>query len=424
MKLNQLNLSIIGLGYVGLPLAVAFSRKFSVICYDNNSNRINQLKEGIDETLEVKKKDLKNNENLIFTDNVNDLKKSNCYIITVPTLVKKNKTPDLKPLIKATNLVGKFLSKKSLVIFESTVFPGCTEEVCVPLLEKKSGLKYNQDFFCGYSPERINPGDKKHNILNTIKITSGSNKKISNLVNKLYNQIVLVGTYKAESIKIAESAKIIENIQRDVNIALINEFSILFNKLNIDTLQVLKAAETKWNFLPFKPGLVGGHCIAVNPYYFTYRARKVKYFPKVILSARKVNNGMANYVVMQLIQKMKEKKININNSKILIMGITFKENFADMRNSEVFNIIKKLKKYSCKINVYDPFINLNEAKKFIKDIYIEKLKHNTYDGIIIAVAHNQFKRFGLNLIAKLGKKKKVIYDLKSIFRKNNIVTRL
>ena len=347
--LKKLKLAVIGLGYVGLPLALEFAKKRKVIGFDTNKTRINELNLGLDRNLEFKKNQIKNYKNLIFIKDKKQLCSINCFIITVPTPINKLKKPDLNPLITASELVGQFLKSGSLVIYESTVYPGCIEEVCVPILEKVSKLKFNKNFFCGYSPERINPGDKKHTISNIKKVTSGSTPKIASLVDNLYKEIITIGTHKAKSIKIAEAAKVIENTQRDLNIALINELSILFNKMNIDTQAVLKAAKTKWNFLPFEPGLVGGHCIGVDPYYLTFKAKKIGYNPKIILAGREVNDNMSKYVASKLLENMKLKKIKIKGSKVLIMGLTFKENCSDLRNSGVANIVFKLKKQKCKL---------------------------------------------------------------------------
>ena len=370
---KDLKLAIIGLGYVGLPLALEFEKKRKVIAFDINKKRVEELKSGIDSNLESSKEKLQCARQLKFTNNINDLKIANCYIITVPTPIDKFKEPNLKPLLNSSKMVGNFIKKKDIVIYESTVYPGCVEEVCVPILEKISGLKFNKDFFCGYSPERINPGDKEHTISNIKKITSGSTPKVADLVDDLYNEIITVGTHKAPSLKIAEAAKVIENTQRDLNIALINELSILFGKMNIDTQAVLKAAESKWNFLPFKPGLVGGHCIGVDPYYLTQKAEKIGYYPKVILAGREINDNMGIYVAKNLIKEMKKKKIKIQNAKILIMGLTFKENCADIRNSGVEKVIYELKKLNCRLELYDPWANDEE----ISHDHVHFLKRRT-----------------------------------------------
>ena len=424
-KIQNLKLAVIGLGYVGLPLALAFAKqKRHVIGFDINEKRIKQLKLGIDVNLESKKKDFKGLKYLNFTKNTNDLNSVNCFIVTVPTPIDKFKKPNLKPLLNASKIVSKVLKKGDIVIFESTVYPGCIEEKCVPVLEKFSNLKYNKHFFCGYSPERINPGDKKHTISNIKKITSGSTTEVANLVDDLYGEIISVGTFKAKSIKVAEAAKIIENTQRDLNIALINELSMLFSKLNIDTQDVLEAAETKWNFLPFKPGLVGGHCIGVDPYYLTYKAEKVGYTPKVILAGRKINDNMGNHITKKFIQKMKKKGIKIIRSKVLVMGLTFKENCTDIRNSGVKSVIKELKKHDCIIDLYDPWADNNEIKKVYGTFPKIYLNQNIYDGVIIAVSHKIFKDMGINTILKLCKKNHVIFDLKSLFPKDQLDLRL
>lgn len=426
MKYNvkKLKLVIIGLGYVGLPLALEFAKKRSVIGFDINNKRIRELKSGIDKNLETKKKELKKNKRLFFTSNIQDLESSNCYIITVPTPIDKFKKPDLKPLFNATKIICKFIKKGDLVIYESTVYPGCVEEQCVPLIEKLSRLKFNIDFFCGYSPERMNPGDKKHTVSNIKKITSGSTPKIRDLVDNLYNEIVKVGTHKASSIKVAEAAKVIENTQRDLNIALINELSIIFSKMNIDTQAVLDAASSKWNFLPFKPGLVGGHCIGVDPYYLTFKAKNIGYKPKIILAGRKLNDSMGNYVAFELIKKMKKKLIQVKDAKILIMGLTFKENCSDIRNSGVLNVVRELKKFGCNLELHDPWVDPEEIKKKL-DVYpISLLSKNTYDAVIIAVAHDQFKALKINEINKLCKKNHIIYDLKHLFDKSEVDLRL
>jgi len=405
-----------GLGYVGLPLAIELSRNNIVIGYDINNNRVKELNSGIDKNLEFNKKILKTSKNLYFTNNIDNLKTANCFIITVPTPIDKFKKPNLSPLLKATKIVAKILKKSDLIIYESTVYPGCIEEECVPVIEKISKFKFNKDFYCGYSPERINPGDKKHTISNIKKITSGSTPEIAKKVDKLYNEIITVGTHKASSIKVAEAAKVIENTQRDLNIALINELSILFDKLNIDTQDVLDAAKTKWNFLPFKPGLVGGHCIGVDPYYLTFKAENIGYKTKVILSGRKLNDSMGNHVASKLILAMKRKKIKIKKSKILIMGLTFKENCADIRNSGVKSLFESLKKFNCKLDIYDPWTNLKDVKKIYNIAALKSLKKKHYDGVVIAVAHNIFKTKGINFIQDLCKKNNVIYDLKNLFK--------
>ena len=422
--IKDIKLGIIGLGYVGLPLALEFSKNRKVIGFDLKKNRIEELNSGIDKNLESSKEEIQNSKQLNFTNNVEDLKYANCFIVTVPTPVNELKKPDLQPLLQASEMIGKIIKKGDLIIYESTVYPGCTEEVCVPILEKFSNLKFNLDFFCGYSPERINPGDKKHTISNIKKITSGSTPKILDLIDNLYNEIIIAGTHRASSIKVAEAAKVIENTQRDINIALINELSMIFSKLNIDTKEVLDAAGSKWNFLHFKPGLVGGHCIGVDPYYLTYKAESVGHHPKIILAGREINDNMGSHVVSEMIKKMEEKKINIKHSKILIMGITFKENCSDIRNSGVKMVFERLKKYTHNIDLYDPWTDSKEIKKIYGINSQQTLDKNNYDGIIIAVAHKIFIEMGKIEILNLCKKNHVIYDLKYLFTKDQIDLRL
>lgn len=424
IRSRDLKLAVVGLGYVGLPLAVEFSKKRTVVGFDVNERRVNELNSGIDRNLEFKKKQLNKIKKLKYTSNIKDLKSANCYIICVPTPIDKFKKPDLKILLKASEIIGKIINKGDLIIYESTVYPGCTEEVCVPVLEKFSNLKLNKDFFCGYSPERINPGDRKKTISKIKKVTSGSTPEIAEIVDDLYSQIITAGTFKASSIRVAEAAKVIENTQRDLNIAFINELSILFKKMNLDTQEILDAAGTKWNFLPFKPGLVGGHCIGVDPYYLTYKANKIGYKPKVILAGRKINDSMEKYVVSQFKSEMKKKSIKIKRSKILMMGLTFKENCTDIRNSGTQIIVKELKKIGCKLDLFDPWADKNEIKKIYNVFPISILKKNSYDGIILAVAHDYFKNIKFNKINSLCKKNNVIYDLKHIFSSNQVSLRL
>ena len=421
---KKIQLAIIGLGYVGLPLALEFAKKRSVICFDINKERIKELNDRFDRNLEFNKNELRKSKKLKFTNNIKDLKSSNCYIITVPTPIDEFNKPNLKPLLKSSETVGNLIKKKDLIIYESTVYPGCVEEECVPVLEKFSGLKFNKDFFCGYSPERINPGDKEHTISNIKKITSGSTLEIADLVDDLYNEIIIVGTHKAPSIKVAEAAKVIENTQRDLNIALINELSILFGKMNIDTQAVLDAAGSKWNFLPFKPGLVGGHCIGVDPYYLTHKAETIGYKPKIILAGREINDKMGIHVALEFIKKIKKKKIQIKGSRILIMGLTFKENCTDIRNSGIENVIKELQKYDCNLDLHDPWADNEEIKEKYNVYPSSQLVQNTYDGIIIAVAHEKFKSMGIKFISNLCKKDHVIYDLKYLFPKDQVDLRL
>lgn len=411
LKISNLKIAIIGLGYVGLPLAIEFGKKIITLGFDINVNRINKLKKKFDENLEIEKKDFDEAKKLTFSSNINDLSYCNCFIITVPTPITKKNKPDLTLIKSASKLVSKNLEKGSVVIYESTVYPGLTEEICVPILEKFSKLKFNKDFFVGYSPERINPGDKKHKLKDVIKITSGSNPEIASLINQLYSIIVTAGTYPVKSIKVAEAAKVIENAQRDINIAFVNELSIIFNKLKIDTQEVLDAAATKWNFLKFHPGLVGGHCIGVDPFYLTYKSKMLGYNPNVILAGRKINDHMSSYVTAQLISSMKKKKIILKKSKILILGLTFKENCPDTRNSKIFDIIKKLKKIVTRVDVYDPYIKDVSEFNFI----LKKIPTNAdYDAVLIAVKHDIFLKLTLNKIKKMCKSRHVIYDLKNV----------
>ncbi len=414
MKLEDIKLSIVGLGYVGLPLAVEFGRKRSVVGFDINQRRIDELKAGNDFTLETTQEELAAAKHLSYTTNLDDLRACNCYIVTVPTPIDEHKRPDLTPLIKASETVGKVLKQGDIVIYESTVYPGCTEEDCVPVLEKHSGLKFNQDFFCGYSPERINPGDKEHRVTTIKKITSGSTPEIANLVDAIYNEIITVGTHKAESIKVAEAAKVIENTQRDLNIALINELALIFNKMGIDTEAVLKAAGSKWNFLPFRPGLVGGHCIGVDPYYLTHKAQAIGYHPEVILAGRRLNDSMGAYVVAQLVKAMTKKRIQVEGAKVLVMGLTFKENCPDLRNTRVVDIVAELKDYNCQVDVYDPWVTAEEAQHEYGITPTSKPNTGTYDAIVLAVAHHQFKDMGAAAIRALGKPGSVLYDLKYV----------
>jgi len=408
----NIKLAIIGLGYVGLPLAVEFGRKRSVVGFDINSTRINDLKAGKDVTLETSQEEIAAAQHLSFSQQPEDLQSCNVFIVTVPTPIDQYNRPDLTPLIKASETVGKVLKQGDIVIYESTVYPGCTEEDCVPILEKHSGLTFNQDFYCGYSPERINPGDKEHRVTTIKKVTSGSTPEIADFVDALYNEIITAGTHKAESIKVAEAAKVIENTQRDLNIALINELALIFNKLGIDTEAVLKAAGSKWNFLPFRPGLVGGHCIGVDPYYLTHKAEAVGYHPEIILAGRRLNDSMGTYVVAQLIKAMTQKSRPIAGAKVLVMGLTFKENCPDLRNTRVVDMVAELKAYNCEVDVYDPWVSAKEAEHEYSITPIMQPKANHYDAIILAVAHNQFKEMGAQAIRALGVPNAVLYDLK------------
>lgn len=414
MKLEDIKLSIVGLGYVGLPLAVEFGRKRPVVGFDINQRRIDELKDGKDFTLETTHEELAAAKHLNFSTNLEDLRSCNCYIITVPTPIDEHKRPDLTPLMKASETVSRVLKKGDIVIYESTVYPGCTEEDCVPVLEKYSGLKFNQDFFCGYSPERINPGDKEHRVTTIKKVTSGSTPDVTDLVDALYNEIIMAGTHKAESIKVAEAAKVIENTQRDLNIALINELALIFNKMGIDTEAVLKAAGTKWNFLPFRPGLVGGHCIGVDPYYLTHKAQAIGYHPEIILAGRRLNDSMGAYVVAQLVKTMTKKRVQVEGAKVLVMGLTFKENCPDLRNTRVIDIVDELKDYNCQVDVYDPWVSIEAAEHEYSIIPIAAPAVATYDAIILAVAHQQFKEMGSAAIRALGKPSAILYDLKYV----------
>ncbi len=415
MKLKNIKLAIIGLGYVGLPLAVEFAKKRLVIGFDIKKKRIKELKIGKDTTNEISSKILLKSKKLLLTSNKKDLNSANCYIIAVPTPINKKKKPDLKLLLKASETIGKILKKGDFVIYESTVYPGCTEEYCVPVLENLSGLKFNKDFYCGFSPERINPGDKQHRISDIVKITSGSTFEASNLIDSLYKEIIIAGTFKAKSIKIAEAAKIIENTQRDLNIALINELSIIFSKLNINTHEVLKAAGTKWNFSKYYPGLVGGHCIGVDPYYLTHKAKMIGYNPKVILAGRYLNDNMGYFAAEKLIKLMKKKSIKIKGSRALVMGLTFKENCPDLRNSGVLNFTKKLSEYGCILDLYDPLALQDEVLELFGVNPITNLVKNTYDCMVITVAHDIFKKLDVKFIKSLGKDESIIYDLKQIY---------
>jgi len=424
MELSEVKLAVIGLGYVGLPLAVAFGQNRSVVGYDINVARVNQLKEGLDDTLEVSSNEIRNSTLLAFSTDLSDLESCNCYIVTVPTPIDEANQPDLRPLLNASKAIGKILKDGDLVIYESTVYPGCTEEVCVPVLEEYSGLKFNTGFFCGYSPERINPGDKQHRIGDIVKVTSGSTEKVSELVNLLYREIIMAGTHKAASIKVAEAAKVIENVQRDVNIALINEFALIFNRLGIDTEDVLAAAGSKWNFLPFRPGLVGGHCIGVDPYYLTHKAQVIGYHPEIILAGRRINDGMPIYVVSQLVKAMAHRGIQLWGAKVLVLGFTFKENCPDIRNTRVINIIEELESYKCSVDIFDPWIKSSELEIEYNKTPVTDLTPGSYDAIIIAVGHDDFKDMGVARIRELGKNTHVLYDLKYMFDKEKTDIRL
>ena len=415
MQIEDIKLAIVGLGYVGLPLAVEFGKQRSVIGFDIQAERIAELSAGRDHTLEVDSTELSSAKHLVYTTDKHLLATANVYIVTVPTPIDQYKNPDLTPLLKASETIGSVLKKGDIVIYESTVYPGATEEDCVPVLEKHSGLKFNQDFFAGYSPERINPGDKQHRVSTIKKVTSGSTPEIARLIDDLYRQIVVAGTHSAPSIKVAEAAKVIENTQRDVNIALINELALIFNIMGIDTEAVLQAAGTKWNFLPFRPGLVGGHCIGVDPYYLTHKAQSLGYQPEVILAGRRLNDAMGTYVVSQLIKSMTRHGIGVLNAKVLIMGLTFKENCPDLRNTRVVDIVTELRDYNVDVDVYDPWVSAAEALEEYGLTPVVSLQPDQYDAIVLAVAHHQFAEMGSAAIRQLGKANHVIYDLKYIF---------
>jgi UDP-N-acetyl-D-galactosamine dehydrogenase len=423
-SLKNTALGIIGLGYVGLPLAIEFSRKRRVIGYDLSVDRVNSLRAGQDRTLEVSSEELRSAEFLTLTAEPEKLRDCNCFIITVPTPIDENKRPDLVPLERSSTLVGGLLKKGDVVIYESTVYPGCTEEFCVPILERESKLKFNNGFFCGYSPERINPGDKERTLTKIVKVTSGSTPEVANFVDALYNEIILAGTYKAENIKVAEAAKVIENTQRDLNIALINEIAIIFNKIGVDTGAVLNAAATKWNFIRFAPGLVGGHCIGVDPYYLTHKAQSIGYQPEVILAGRRLNDNMGAYVAAQLVKKMVERNIELKDSNVLIMGLTFKENCPDIRNTRVIDLVKELGEFGCKVDVYDPWAEVGDNLNYKSILLGDLPTPGTYDAIVIAVAHDQFKDLGGKVIREYLKPEGIVYDLKGAIASQYVDLRL
>lgn len=424
MNISNLKIGIIGLGYVGLPLAVEFGKKVPTIGFDINAKRIQDLSEYQDYTLEVSEQDLKAATQLVYSCDLKALEKCNFFIVTVPTPIDDYKQPDLKPLIKASESIGQVLKKGDIVVYESTVYPGATEEICIPVLEKTSGLTFNQDFFAGYSPERINPGDKEHRVTNILKITSGSTEEVANYIDQVYRLIIQAGTHKAPNIKVAEAAKVIENTQRDVNIALINELALIFNKMEIDTEDVLKAAGTKWNFLPFRPGLVGGHCIGVDPYYLTHKAQSIGLHPEIILAARRLNDRMGEYVATQLIKEMVKKDIPVVNSKILVMGLSFKENCPDIRNTKIIDLVNALKEYDIAIDIYDPWVDKDEAEEEYGLTPVTEIAPHSYDAIVIAVAHQQFKAMNEQDFKQLGKENFVLYDLKYVLDQSQTDIRL
>jgi UDP-N-acetyl-D-glucosamine/UDP-N-acetyl-D-galactosamine dehydrogenase len=423
-SLAETRIGIIGLGYVGLPLAVEFGKHFDTIGLDINQQRIDELKSGQDRSLECNREELEAAKRLTYTSDPEVLRNCNVYIVTVPTPIDEYRRPDLTPLVKASETIGKIIGPGDVAIYESTVYPGATEEVCIPIIEKLSGLCYNQDFFAGYSPERINPGDKLHRVVNIKKVTSGSTPDVAEFVDALYGTIIEAGTHKASSIKVAEAAKVIENTQRDVNIALINELAILFEKLGLDTLDVLEAAGSKWNFLPFRPGLVGGHCIGVDPYYLTHKAQEIGHHPEMILAGRRINDGMGEYIVQRLVKLMNKKSLCVSQSRILILGLTFKENCPDIRNTRVVDIIKGLKGYNAKVDVYDPWADRGEALHEYGVEPISQLQDGCYDGIVIAVAHQQFSDMGIDRIRALGKAKSVVFDVKYLLPSDRVDERL
>jgi len=424
IKMINKKIALIGLGYVGLPLAVEFGKKRMVVGFDINQTRINNLKNGVDSTLEVTPEELKGETHLSYTTNLDDVKDCEIFIVTVPTPIDKHKRPDLTPLEKSSEAVGSILKKGDIVIYESTVYPGATEEICVPILERQSGLVFNKDFYCGYSPERINPGDKEHRVTTIKKVTAGSTPEVATEVDELYKEIITAGTHKADSIKVAEAAKVIENTQRDVNIALINELALIFNKLDIDTESVLEAAGTKWNFLPFRPGLVGGHCIGVDPYYLTHKALEVGYNPEMILAGRRLNDSMGSYVADQVSKLMTKKRIHVVDANVLIMGLTFKENCPDLRNTRVVDLVEEFEGFNCNVDVYDPWVDKDEAVHEYGIKPIDQPVEGKYDAILLAVAHDEFKELSLKQIKAFGKDNHVLYDIKYLLDANEVDGRL
>ena len=414
-NLRKCHIAVVGLGYVGLPLAVEFGRRFTTVGFDVKPERIAQLRAGRDVTLEVSRAELRAAAHLAFTSKLQDLRRCDVFIVTVPTPIDDYKRPDLTPLVRASESVGKVLRKGAIVIYESTVYPGCTEEVCVPILERESGLKFNRDFFAGYSPERINPGDKEHRLTTICKVTAGSTPEVAEFVDKLYGSIIKAGTHRASSIRVAEAAKVIENTQRDVNIALINELALIFNRLRLDTEEVLAAAGSKWNFLPFRPGLVGGHCIGVDPYYLTHKAQEIGYHPEMILAGRRINDNMALYVAGQIMQLMASKRIHVKGARVLILGITFKENTTDIRNSKVVDVVRELEKHGARVDVYDPWANAKECQHEYGLRPVRTLRPRHYDVGVIAVAHREFRALGAAGLRRLCKKTHVVYDIKHVF---------
>jgi UDP-N-acetyl-D-galactosamine dehydrogenase len=423
-NLRDCKLAVVGLGYVGLPLAVEFGKHFSTLGFDIKAKRVAELRAGTDSTLEVEPAELQAAHRLTYSTDVKDLRDCGVFIVTVPTPIDDYKRPDLKPIESASRFIGEVLKKGDIVVFESTVYPGCTEEIAVPILERISGLKFNTDFFCGYSPERINPGDKLHRLTTIKKITSGSTPAVADFVDSLYASIITAGTHKASSIRVAEAAKVIENTQRDVNIALINELALIFNRLGIDTEEVLEAAGTKWNFLPFRPGLVGGHCIGVDPYYLTHKAQEIGYHPEMILAGRRINDNMALYVASRIAHLMIHKRIHVKDARVLVLGLTFKENCPDLRNSKVVDVISELKKYGANVEVHDPWIDPAEAEHEYGITPILTPEKGVYDAIVLAVAHREFRELGIEAIRAFGKQPHVLYDIKYVFAAEQVDGRL
>lgn len=421
---SRIQICVIGQGYVGLPLAVEFGKFFETIGYDLDKKRIQELQANIDRTLECSSTELKASEKLSFSNKIDDIRSANIYIVTVPTPIDQHNTPNLTPLIKASEMLGQIINRGDYVIYESTVYPGATEEDCIPLIEKHSGLKLNQDFYAGYSPERINPGDKEHRVTNILKVTSGSTPEAAEFIDKLYRSIITAGTHKASSIKVAEAAKVIENTQRDVNIALVNELALIFDKMGIDTLEVLEAAGTKWNFLPFRPGLVGGHCIGVDPYYLTHKAQAIGYHPEMILSGRRINDGMHRHIAEKVLRLMTKKKIQVVGGNILVMGLTFKENCPDIRNTKVIDLIRELQSFHANVDVYDPWAKDSEVKAEYGLDLINKPSQNHYDAVILCVAHDEIKAMRTEHITALCKTNHVIYDVKYVLDKEQVDDRL
>ncbi|MGD8175240.1 Vi polysaccharide biosynthesis UDP-N-acetylglucosamine C-6 dehydrogenase TviB [Marinimicrobium sp. ARAG 43.8] len=415
---------VIGLGYVGLPLATEFGKKVDTIGFDINPARITELQSGRDHTREVSAEELAASERLRFTSDEKNIRQCDVYIVTVPTPITDSKQPDLKPLHSASELLGRVIGRHSIVIFESTVYPGCTEEVCVPIIEQGSGLVFNRDFFAGYSPERINPGDKEHRVSTIVKVTSGSTPEVADYVDRLYQRVVTVGTHKASSIKVAEAAKVIENTQRDINIALVNELALIFSRLGIDTLEVLEAAGTKWNFLPFRPGLVGGHCISVDPYYLTHKAQQVGYNPEVILSGRRINDGMGHFIAASVVKTMTQRKLHLVDANVLIMGLAFKENCPDLRNTRVVDIISEFREYHANVDVYDPWVDPKEAQHEYGLTLVSEPKARHYDAIILCVGHREFREMGVDAIRQLGRDNHVLFDVKHLLPKDRVDARL